>query len=125
MQTRERVLIVEDEYFLAQDLAVALQSRGAKIVALVGELGEALEQLAGGGFDVAVVDINLKGEFAYRIADELQRLRIPFVLATGYSANVIPSRFDDVIRSEKPYRPCETADLVVRLCHRPARIGRR
>lgn len=69
-----RVLIVEDEYFLAQDLAVALQSRGAKIAALVGELGEALEQLAGGGFDVAVVDINLKGEFAYRIADELRRL---------------------------------------------------
>lgn len=44
-----RVLIVEDEYFLAQDLAVALQSRGAKIVALVEELGEALEQLARGG----------------------------------------------------------------------------
>jgi hypothetical protein len=49
-----RVLIVEDEYFLAQDLAVALQSRGAKIVALVGELGEALEQLARGGFDVGL-----------------------------------------------------------------------
>ena len=53
---------------------MALQSRGAKIAALVGELGEALEQLVGGGFDVAVVDINLKGEFAYRIADELRRL---------------------------------------------------
>src|SRR5215471_16504440 len=58
-----RVLIVEDEYFLAADLQAALKSLGANVIALVGDLDEALVLLANGGFDIAVVDINLRGSW--------------------------------------------------------------
>src|SRR5689334_13333496 len=50
-----RVLVVEDEYFLAADLELALQSEGAEIVGPIYELSEALNQVAQGGFDVAVL----------------------------------------------------------------------
>src|SRR5215470_8727975 len=73
-----RVLIVEDEYLLADDLRVALKSLGANVIALVGDLDEALDLLAHGGFDVAVIDINLRGDLAFTIADQLQRRGIPF-----------------------------------------------
>jgi len=110
-----RVLIVEDEYFLADDLRVALKSLGANVIALVGDLDEALDLLAHGGFDVAVIDINLRGDLAFTIADQLQRRGIPFVFSTGYGADTIPARFADVIRWEKPFEPRTVAGDLVRL----------
>ena len=113
-----RVLIVEDEWFLASDLQTALNSFGADVIALVGDLDDARAQLAGGGFDVGVIDINLRGHHAFGIADELQRQGIPFVFATGYSAEVIPIRFANVARWEKPFDPHRLAESVMQLCDR-------
>ena len=113
-----RVLIVEDEYCLAADLQVALKSLGANVVALVGDLDEALDLLANGGFDIAVVDISLRGRLAFSIAERLQQRGIPFVFATGYGANQIPAQFADVIRWEKPFEPKGLLKDLVRLWHR-------
>ena len=113
-----RVLIVEDEWFLAADLQVALKSLGANVVALVGDLDEALDLLANGGFDIAVVDINLRGRLAFSIAERLQQRGIPFVFATGYGADQIPAQFAGVIRWEKPFEPHELLKDLVRLWHR-------
>ena len=93
-----RVLIVEDEWFLADDLRAALKHLGANVIALIGDLDEALNLLAHDGFDIVVVDINLRGRLAFTIADQLQQRGIPFVFMTGYSANQIPAQFADVIR---------------------------
>ena len=68
-----RVLVVEDEFFLALDLESELRARGADVVGLIGDLPQAkrcIEQLT---FDVAVININLRGEDAYPVADELAR----------------------------------------------------
>ena len=113
-----RVLIVEDEYFLADDLRVALKSLGANVIALVGDLDDARDLIAHGGFDVAVIDINLRGHPAFRIADQLQRRGTPFVFSTGYGAETIPERFADVIRWEKPFEPRSVASDLVRVWHR-------
>jgi CheY-like chemotaxis protein len=62
-----RVLVVEDEYFLADDMARALRKIGVEVVGPVGTRAQALdllisgEQLAG-----AVLDINLRGENVFR-----------------------------------------------------------
>jgi len=55
-----RVLIVEDEYFLADDLKKALQSEGAEIIGPISELPEAIIQVDQDRFDAAVIDINLQ-----------------------------------------------------------------
>jgi DNA-binding NtrC family response regulator len=112
-----RVLIVEDEWLLANDLEAALKSLGADVTALVGDIDDARGQLAEGRFDVGVIDVNLRGHNAFELADELQRQGIPFVFATGYSAEVIPSRFANVDRWEKPFDQHSLAKYVLQLCN--------
>jgi DNA-binding NtrC family response regulator len=116
--TRCRVLVVEDEYFLADDLAKALRSRGAQVVGPIAELAEALSQVRQDGFDFAVIDVNLRDEKAFPIADELARQGIPFAFATGYGPDVIPEQYRNIRRWEKPYDLQEIAGEVVSACRR-------
>jgi DNA-binding NtrC family response regulator len=111
-----RVLIVEDEYFLADDLKKELESCGAKVVGPNAELHAAQAQISRDGFDVAAVDVDLRGEFAWPVADELIRENIPFGFFTGYGAEAVPPRFRHVIRLEKPCDPSKVADDIRLLC---------
>jgi CheY-like chemotaxis protein len=111
-----RVLIVEDEYLLAADLEAALRAQDADVVVSLGGLKEAMDQVARGEFDMAVVDLNLHGQLAYPVADQLARDGIPFVFATGYRAEVIPRRFANVPRWEKPIDLERVVDQVTQLC---------
>jgi CheY-like chemotaxis protein len=115
-----RVLIVEDEYFLASDLEDALRSFGLGVFVLVGNLEEALDQVARGAFDVAIIDMNLRGRATHSVADQLKRTGIPFVFTTGYSAAMVPARFADVTVWEKPFDALKVAEDVVRLCRSPS-----
>ena len=115
---RCRVLIVEDEYYLASDLQKAVTSLGADVVALVGDLDDARVEITRGGFDVGILDIELRGDMAFGLADELQRQGTPFVFATGYGPQIIPVRFADVTRWEKPFDPLAVARHVLQLWHR-------
>jgi CheY-like chemotaxis protein len=98
------VLIVEDEYLVAADLAAALEECGAVVFAPVGSVKDALDQIAhhGESLDAAVLDINLRGETVYPVAAKLYALNVPFVFTTGYDADGIPSLYSEVPRLEKP-----------------------
>jgi hypothetical protein len=69
----------------------------------------------------AVIDINLHDELAYSIADELDRQQIPFVFATGYDANSIPSRYGHIMRWEKPLELVKIVNGLAALCERAAK----
>lgn len=105
-----RILVVEDEYFLADDMAEALRALGAAVVGPVSEVEQAL-RLISEDRDIsgAVLDINLHGELIYPMARELRRREIPFVFATGYDKAAIASEYDDVPRWEKPFDPAALA----------------
>lgn len=61
-----RILIVEDEYFLADDIVRALQALGARTVGPFGELREAADAIdADIAIDAAIVDINLRTEMVF------------------------------------------------------------
>ena len=115
-----RVLIIEDEYFLADDLVKALQALGAHVIGPVSELPDAIS-VQRDDFDVAVIDINLRGYLAYPIADELMRIGKPFIFTTGYGADTIPHRFRQVQRFEKPYELENVTAAVTELCGRAIR----
>jgi len=116
-----RVLVVEDDYWLANDIADALSANGAHVVGPVGEFKEALEQVERGGFDVAVLDVNLHDRSVYPVADHLEQAAVPYLFATGYSAEVIPRRFRHVVRLEKPYDSRRLLQCVSQLC--PPKAG--
>jgi DNA-binding response OmpR family regulator len=111
-----RVLVLEDEYFLAADLKKALSAAGAEVIGPIADFDSAHNQAAEGGFDVAIIDINLFDRATYSIADALQRAKVPFVFATGYSREAIPVRFHDVVCWEKPYDLPKLVEDVERLC---------
>jgi CheY-like chemotaxis protein len=100
---RRRVLVVEDEYVLADSLRLELQIAGAIVVGPVAAVDQALALIESDQpIDGVILDINLRGQKAYCIADRLLQKGVPFVLATGYDADVLPVRFNDVQRCEKP-----------------------
>ena len=102
-----RLLVVEDDYFLAEAIAGGLAAAGAEVVGPVGTIDDALDLLeATAQLDGAVLDLNLHGEMAFPVADSLMELRVPFVFATGYDKAVIPTRFAGVRRCEKPVDAC-------------------
>lgn len=104
-----RVLIVEDEFFLADDLAAALREEGAEVLGPAGTLAEAESLVDDDALDCAIVDMNLRGDMAYPIADRLLAAGIPFLIATGYGSASLPERFAGVPRVEKP---CDTRRVI-------------
>ncbi|HVW92490.1 MAG TPA: response regulator [Devosia sp.] len=110
-----RVLIVEDEYFIAEELSTAVRALGATIVGPTASLQRALE-LLGGPVDLAILDINLNGESSFAIAAALSARGVPFLFATGYDAQTVPPDYRTVPRWEKPF---DTEALVAALAELP------
>ena len=107
-----RILIVEDEYYLATDLAEAIAACDAEVVGPVGTLEDASRVLDSERIDRAVLDVNLRGEMSFPIAERLEAAGIPYVIATGYSEASLPERFRSKPRLEKPFRPERLAELL-------------
>jgi len=114
--TGRRVLIVEDEYFLADDLGRALAQLGAEVLGPVPTRDEALDLLATAEpIDLAVLDINLEDEAVFPVADFLIAQGVPFLFATGYSRAQVPARYQHVPRWEKPFDPQTLAEALPKL----------
>lgn len=97
------VLIVEDEFYLADDLALALADVSAKVLGPFGRVEEARRVIEDGHeIDLAVLNINLVGDRVFPIADLLHQKGTPFLFATGYDPEIIPERLSGAPRLEKP-----------------------
>ena len=105
LSTRSRVLIVEDEPFVAMEIAQVLDAAGFDVAGPVGRTEAALELLKHKGCDAAVVDINLGGETSEAVAFELTKSGIPFVTLSGYSHEQHPPAFKNAPALMKPLRP--------------------
>ena len=108
-----RVLVVEDEYFVASDIQQAVQSAGGAVEGPYGHIEQAKAALRSEGFDLAVLDINLRGEQSFTIAEALSRKGVHFVFATGYRAGSIPPKWRHVPRCEKPFSDQELVAALV------------
>ena len=111
-----KVLVVEDEYYLAADLSRALADVGAEVVGPVGTLAEAQAAVESGGFNCAVVDMNLRGSFAHGVAEKLGTRGVPLIIATGYDRATLPESLRAVPWVDKPFAPREVVDRLFRIC---------
>jgi DNA-binding response OmpR family regulator len=97
-----RVLVVEDDYFIAEEICSTLREHGAEIVGPSPDVEGGLHLLQSQPIDCAVLDINLQGTLAFDIAGELRRRGTPAIFATGYHRSVLPDEFNGCVQLEKP-----------------------
>lgn len=97
-----RVLIVEDQYLVADEMRRMISGLGGEVIGPVARSDAGLHLLASQPVDLAVLDINLGPENAYPLAAELIRREVPFFFATGCEPWVIPQEFHGVPRLDKP-----------------------
>ncbi len=103
MLAGRRVLLVEDEYFIAEDMACELAAGGAEVIGPVASVAAAIGLIEQTGrIDGAIVDVNLQGVMSWSVADALLQHGVPFVFATGYDRSSIPARYAQVVCCEKP-----------------------
>ncbi len=97
------ILIVEDEPLIAMMLEDFIHSLGYEVRGNADSVTSALSAVEGGVFDLAILDVNLKGESVWPVASALREKGTPFVLATGGHVEPPPPEFRDVPTIEKPY----------------------
>jgi DNA-binding response OmpR family regulator len=98
----KRVLVVEDEYLVAEDVRRWLQDRGAEVIGPAARIARARSLIASHRIDAAVLDINVAGELVFPAADALSERRIPFLFMSAFDRSIIPARFAHVQLLQKP-----------------------
>lgn len=100
----KRILVVEDDFYLASDEADLLKQAGATVVGPLGAACSEQDIASAGPLDGAVVDINLGSGPNFALARVLTSHGVPFAFVTGYDADVVPEEFAGAPRLEKPIR---------------------
>jgi DNA-binding response OmpR family regulator len=113
--TGKRILVLEDEYFVASDLARALKQQGAEVIGPVSEIAAAQSLLSDGTIDAGVLDVNLAGEMSYPLADELKQRHVPFMFLTGYDGWALPDAYRDAPRVAKPFAMVNVVTCLTKL----------
>ena len=101
----QKVLVVEDETITALMIEGALLDAGASVIGPAATVQQALALLKLHTPAVATLDFNLGGELSTEVANALNAMRVPFLLASAYNSRsqmALPSAAGVV---EKPYSP--------------------
>lgn len=121
-----RIMIVEDEYWTAMDMAAQVRERGASVSGPLGSIAQAIEALRGGDQpDAAILDIRLRSNEVFQVADILVENEVPFVFATACPRDDLPERFASVPHFEKPFavKACVESALELAEAHSNGRQG--
>ena len=103
MSTGRSILVVEDEPLIAMMLEDFLDSLGHTVAATCETVADALVRVGQGGFDIAIIDVNLNGEQVWPDADRLAAQGVPYILATGGHIEPPPAAHASVPVLSKPF----------------------
>ena len=110
-----RVFIVEDEPMVAWLLDDMLVDFGCVVVGAADRLDAALAMIDGRPIDAVVLDVNLRGQMSYPVADTLAARGIPFVFTTGYSRDRLWEPYRTYPYLLKPYHRLAMRDALLGL----------
>ena len=102
---KRRVLVVEDEALIAMFIRDYLMGAGYDVVATAGSLPQALALAQTLDLEAAVLDVNLRGDLSFPVAELLAQRNIPFVICTGYDTRNFPAVVQGVPTLTKPVSP--------------------
>jgi len=113
-----RILVVEDEFFVAMDLAEILEAEGYAVLGPVGSVAQALELLRHETPDGAVLDVVLRdGERVTPVARALMAMAVPFLLASAQAPEHLAQEavLTEAVNLGKPIRPDALTEGVRRM----------
>src|SRR5918992_5132595 len=79
-----RILVVEDDWFIANAVADLLAKEGATVFGPASTVAEGAQLAEYWPIEIAVMDLNLNGQRADDLVVELAQKNIPVVVVTGY-----------------------------------------
>lgn len=112
----KRILVIEDEMMVAMGLEMALEDAGYKVVGPFGRLDQALDAARNGQMDLALLDVNVRGETIFPVAEVLAARNIPFAFLTGYGREMLPDGFRTGQVLTKPFQADRLLATVQSLC---------
>jgi DNA-binding NtrC family response regulator len=100
----QRILVAEDEALIALELERILEDFGCEVVGPLASVDEVLENAKRGGFDGALLDVNLRGRQIFEIMPTLQKLGLRLIITSGYDdVTLFPAPFRAMPRIAKPF----------------------
>ncbi|MCJ8153022.1 sigma-54 dependent transcriptional regulator [Chryseobacterium sp. SSA4.19] len=113
---KEKILIVEDEFIVANDLKIMLKKAGYQVTGIASSVVQARKSITEKKPDWVLLDIMLKGDLTgIDLAWELRELNLPFLYI---SANTNQSTLE-AVKETQPYgfmvKPFRERDLIVML----------
>ena len=103
METVHNVLIVEDEPLISMMLEDVLDALGHRVVGICDNVPDALTRIEQRDFDLAILDVNLKGDRIWPVADRLNEMGVRLIIATGGHVDEPPAAHADATQLCKPY----------------------
>ena len=98
-----RVLVVEDEFLVALELSRIVERAGYSVVGPAESVDATRKVLAQQKVDLALLDINLRGELVFPIAEYLEAIGLPYIFVTGNSPSSLPAEYRHRPLVQKPY----------------------
>lgn len=101
--SKRRILVVEDEFFLAEELCHELEAAGASVIGPAPSVPQALALIKNETvIDAALLDVNLGGTMVYPVADALVARSVPFIFTSGYDDSILAEHYALMPRCQKP-----------------------
>lgn len=106
--TGRKILVVEDEWMIAEHLSMLLEDLSYEVIGPVANVADALAKADEEQIDGALLDANLNGTSSAPIADALIASDVPFIVVTGYGGLQLPTAaMNAAPRLTKPFTELE------------------
>lgn len=106
------VLVVEDDFLIAQEIVDELHAMGIEKVQLAASLAQGEECLRNNKFDFAILDVNLGSGLVFPLAEKLARKHVPFIFCTAAAARDMPAKWSRFPTLRKPFDRAGLSELM-------------
>ena len=99
------ILLVEDEALIRMMLFEMIEDLGHRVIAEAGSVieGRSLAEIE--QYDLAILDVNLKGNNVRPVAEAIAARGLPLFFLSGYGPAGVPDGFDGMPVLHKPCTP--------------------
>jgi DNA-binding response OmpR family regulator len=118
-EDRRSVLVVEDDDQLGQAIGLCVEEAGYQVAGVAQSVDAALKTLRCRTVDAALLDVSLRGELVFAVADALAERGVPFVFVTGQPASSIPETHRHRPLVPKPYYDAALCAALASVLDRP------